>query len=790
MTPLFQKTETDSLSIPTWLVLLSVILSVFYILWEVNQFIQISSDEHTFWYTYNEAFLKLFSASDRFPQWNPYILSGVSLHDTTPFPLSLSSLGTLLLRDGVLGLLLSRILLLSTGAFFLLAWLRNFGLKPILTLPVLFLFFEYHLKHQSFESLPTLLAIVLTYASLLFVKKRKYYVIGFAAIFLGAVLNDYVSQGSVFVFPFQILLVFFLRHRIHWRPHLYSVILIWTLGLLMALPTMIPQIVDVQESQKLLCPDYVNATLSGHYIRDVFAYLFDAYGFVLSAGMIIPLLFAVGFPLVYWNDLDDFAKAFIKSVAVFILVLAVFYLSQGVLMSIPFLGHTLSAYNKIRPVQVAHFGLLLLLGISLQKCFAPSNLPSKIGRWGIFLAAVFILLFFIQNVNPFFMAIPRPPLSLVNILQLIIFVMAFALICARRRFVKLVLAAGFLLVFIVLWVHTGSRHYTQKFPPHFSLLPTFEQSHTTLFPNENPETALKLTEFLQNKTGGDFSETAELRGLHRGDGLPQNYSALQIPTIHGFTSIRSLRGHQFYLWVVDDLRINKPDVFNFLYQWGGFAFDYGSRYDTELLNLMGVKYLIADKTVSDDRFPVVMEGEKTRILENKNAFPRVFLANGAALFDSAEQVGDSLKGASSETLKNTVVLFKKDVERMKGGAAAIQTLSGETGKGSAAIVKFTPNDVWVEVQSERPSMLVLTQSYHRGWQVAINGGIPADVYPAYYAYLGAMIPKGKSLVKFAFSDKIFVKCAYLAQVVLGLLLLMIVMSIMGAPNRKKLIDRT
>lgn len=761
-------------SIPRWLIAVSLGAAVFYILWEINQFIAIPSDENTFWYTYNEGFLKLFSESDTFPQWNPYVFSGLSLHDTTPFPLSLSSLFTLLLQDGVLGLLLSRILLLAIGTLFLLAWLRDFGIKPILALPVLFLFFEYHVKNQSFESLPTLTAIVLTYLSLLYARKRKFYPIVLASLFLAIVLNDYTSQGTVFVFPFQILLLFFLRHQVDWRPHLYSILMIWTFGLLMAVPTLLPQIIDVKDSQKILCPDYATATLSSHYIRDILWYLHNAYGFTMSAGMVLPLTFALGMLFVYWKRFDNFTRAFIKTLYFFILLIAVFYFSQGFLNSIPGIGDFSSAYAKMRPVQVAHFGVLLLFGIAMERFSRKEIRPKAAGL--LLFTAVFILLFFAQNVRLFFME-AHPTFNLVQILQIAMGILTLVLLTTNKRLFQTASAAGIFFIFILLWIQTGSRYYTGWFPYQFGRFPTIQKTENTIFRWDSPETQLKLTEFLRKEIRKDFSETAELRGYSLGDDMVQRYPSSQIPTILGFASIRPLRSHRFFLWLVDDLRTTHPERFNAVYLRGGFAYDNGSRYDTKLLNLMGVKYLIAHKKIYDKRFDIVMEGESTRIFKNRNAFPRVFLVNNALLLDSVEAVGETLRNASSETLRKTAVFLREDVEKTKGGAAVLESLSGGKKRGDAKIIKFSPNEVWVEVESEKSSLLILTQSYHRGWKVSVNDEAPSPIYPADYAFLGTMVPKGKSLVKFTFSDPFFVKGVYLASASLGVLLMILIVQL-------------
>lgn len=779
LTRLFNTAESSYIYIPVWLIILSIILSVFYALWEVNKFIQINWDEHTFWYTYNDVFLKLFFDSGNFPQWNPYIQSGVSLHGNTPFPLSLSCLLTLLFKDAVLGLLFSQTLFLAIGVFFLLAWLKNFGLKSISTLAVLFLFYEYHLQNNSFEGLATIAAIVITYASLLFVKKHKFYVIGLASIFLGFVLTEFTPQGTFTIFLLQLIFIFFLRKKINWRFHLSSVLMIWTFGVLMAFPTLVPMLADVQKSQKILCPDYVNPTLSANFIKNILWYLYHAYGFQLSSGMIIPLVFGLGMPFIYWNRFSDFTRDFLKAIYAFIFIITVFYLSQGYLAHIPLVGKTLAAYNKMRPAMVTHFGVLILIGICIDKWFARNIAYPKIGWRILLLVFTFVILFFTQN----FYVLEKGSLKfgLMTGLILLPFILILAVVYLKTQFLRNAIMVIILGIFIFLWMNTGARYYTQSLPEKFIFFPTFKQAEISIFPDEDPDVASRMVKFLQKNTKQDFSETTELRGIGRNfgrdpKGLIQKYPSLQIPTIHGFSSLRSLRAHHLYLWMLDDVRINNPSAFDFLYKWGGFVYDYGSRYDTELLNLAGVKYLIANKTFNDNRFNIVLEGQKNRIFENKAAFPRAFLVSSVRLFDSVEQMGEYLRNAPSTVLKNEAVFLKADIKNIEGGLATVESLSGNKGEMNAKIIKFLPNDVFVEVNSDQPSMLILTQTYHHGWQVSING-VPSKVYPAYYAYLGVMVPEGKSIVKFTFNDKNFVNGAYIAIVSFSILVIIMIISL-------------
>jgi len=331
-------------------------------------------------------------------------------------------------------------------------------------------------------------------------------------------------------------------------------------------------------------------------------------------------------------------------------------------------------------------------------------------------------------------------------------------------------------VFALLWIRSPN-YLTNPIPKMFNPFQIVDFTERSIFPDESPETGLMMEEYLRAQTNKDFSETAELRNNPIGYDIFQRYPFLEIPTIHGFSNIRSLRTHQIYLWMLDDLRIKAPKKFKHLEGWGNFTNNFESHYDTELLNLMGVRYLIADKSYDDARFHIAMEGQRSRIFENPEAFPRAFLAPTLKYFDSVDQLGKYLRNASSAILMQTVAFFKEDVASL-GELSILEKEQPENQSADivgAKILKFSANKVLIETTSKTPSLLVLTQSYHYGWSVSVNNK-PSIVYPANYAFLATPIPSGKSVVEFTFSDPSFIRGGSIAIFVLTFIVAFIMIS--------------
>lgn len=71
----------------------------------------------------------------------------------------------------------------------------------------------------------------------------------------------------------------------------------------------------------------------------------------------------------------------------------------------------------------------------------------------------------------------------------------------------------------------------------------------------------------------------------------------------------------------------------------------------------------------------------------------------------------------------------------------------------ATIVQYTPNLVLIEAMTERPSVLVLADTYFPGWEATVDGG-PASVLPANALVRGVPLPTpGKHFVEFHFRPR-------------------------------------
>jgi len=89
-----------------------------------------------------------------------------------------------------------------------------------------------------------------------------------------------------------------------------------------------------------------------------------------------------------------------------------------------------------------------------------------------------------------------------------------------------------------------------------------------------------------------------------------------------------------------------------------------------------------------------------------------------------------------------------DVTRTALVDAAPGETSGEPGR--AEVLRERPGHLLVETDALHPQLLVLTERFHPGWRIAVDGD-PVPASRVYGEYLGCVVPPGRQRVSFVFA---------------------------------------
>ncbi len=158
-----------------------------------------------------------------------------------------------------------------------------------------------------------------------------------------------------------------------------------------------------------------------------------------------------------------------------------------------------------------------------------------------------------------------------------------------------------------------------------------------------------------------------------------------------------------------------------------------------------------DYYLNDPTFPILVPEafprlEKTAFLngievyKNRHALPRARLVGNAEVPPGGDRLFERMTEEDFDPAR-TVLLERPPREGVPAPLDA---------PGTARIAVYDPNRVVVRTEAAGPAVLVLADAWYPGWRATVNGAA-ADLFPAYHAYRGVVVPKGSATVEFTYA---------------------------------------
>ncbi len=188
----------------------------------------------------------------------------------------------------------------------------------------------------------------------------------------------------------------------------------------------------------------------------------------------------------------------------------------------------------------------------------------------------------------------------------------------------------------------------------------------------------------------------------------------------------------------------------------GVSLERRAKYTVPLVNLMGAKYILHAYEDGQsvwafnfwdypDQFKLIKETEKYQVYENLDALPRAYLFYHYLVIKEPQEIIDQLFARGLD-LRETFILEEEpelEARDMK-----------EKGERKVEIVDYSPNQVKIEVQTENPGFVFLSDNYYPGWKALVDGE-ETKIYRANYTFRAVEVAKGSHEVTLVYNPDSF-----------------------------------
>lgn len=184
--------------------------------------------------------------------------------------------------------------------------------------------------------------------------------------------------------------------------------------------------------------------------------------------------------------------------------------------------------------------------------------------------------------------------------------------------------------------------------------------------------------------------------------------------------------------------------------------------ENKSLDLLGVKDFvdITDSPTLDTgqnfaKFPGAQFGfagqvSQWKFYDRHTALPRAFLADNYQILPE-NQILARLYSSDFDA-RNTLILEKEPAIKPAAGSSA-----------AAEIIAYTPNEVTIQTNSDKPKLLFLSDNYYPGWKALVDGQ-EAPILRADYTFRAVSLPAGEHVVKFNYQPQGFYIGAFISVV--------------------------
>jgi Protein of unknown function (DUF6044) len=228
---------------------------------------------------------------------------------------------------------------------------------------------------------------------------------------------------------------------------------------------------------------------------------------------------------------------------------------------------------------------------------------------------------------------------------------------------------------------------------------------------------------------------------------PNRMGAVGLLQADGNQAIYPVTYHDLFGALIRPQLDMDPAAATYFDDWGNRAMTFGPNVDPELVALVGARWLYVrgeEVPTVPDAVPRFRDGEVT-VYEVPSVLPRAFVAGAVSIQPGPDQVLGALAAADLATLRGTAFVVEGADADVLG---AVPRATGAEAR-DATILSMTPDRVEIDVRTDGPAVLVLTDVAAPGW-IAERDGAEVPIATVDRAFRGVAVDGSTSRVVFRY----------------------------------------
>lgn len=179
--------------------------------------------------------------------------------------------------------------------------------------------------------------------------------------------------------------------------------------------------------------------------------------------------------------------------------------------------------------------------------------------------------------------------------------------------------------------------------------------------------------------------------------------------------------------------------------------------ETEFLNLANVKYIVANSKDTVNGMETIISDNGFTLYKNPHALNRAFMVYSYIIADSESEYIEVMKKYAT-ALGNIAIVLKNDLSYLHINS------SHNTDKisNNVKFIIYKPGYIKIKVYTEKPGLLVITDTYFPGWHAYVDG-IKTRIIRTDYAFDGIYIEQGNHTVVLKYMPLSFIIGIYITM---------------------------